>query len=356
MQKKLIAAAVAALVSTGAMAQATVYGRVDIGYNSLDTDTTTAGGVKTSAKRSSTGWNQGALTSSRLGFAISEDLGDGLKAFGNLELGIANAGALNGLDNGADVAAPFTTRTAFVGLSSSMGDLTIGRQTTLADLALQAGSVGAANNTRGALYNDGIKFNNTRSSELITYASPVFAGGLKISAQFADGKADTGAANGVDQHKEVGFLVSYNAGPLGLNVGYSDEEQTTNGAVPSVTAEPKELVFSGSYDLGMAKLYGIYAQGENVVGGIDDRNAFELGVKVPFGKFNFIASIYDGEQDNVNPATADRDLSGFQLGAMYSFSKRTTAYALYGSDKNESQTTAAKIEQQNLAIGIRHDF
>ncbi|HEY5763929.1 MAG TPA: porin, partial [Rhodocyclaceae bacterium] len=118
MQKKLIAAAVAALASTAVLADATVYGRLDIGYSSKSAETT--GAAKTTTTDTGA---MSKLTTSRLGWNVKEDLGGGLSAFGNLELGINALGSAQGasatvaVDSGT-AGVPFNTRTAYVGLKS----------------------------------------------------------------------------------------------------------------------------------------------------------------------------------------------------------------------------------------------
>lgn len=350
MQKKLIALAIAGFASTAAMAQVTVYGRIDTSYSSTETDTTVAG-VTTNSKVTTTGLGTGALTTSRLGFTASEDLGDGLTAKANLELGIVDTSRKGADSDGATT--PFVQRLANVGLAGSFGEITLGRQAVLADLVWQAGNVGGTNNTIGTAYIDGVKFHNTRSSELITYSSPTFAG-LKFGLQYGDGKTENGTTT---EHEEMGLAVMYTAGAFNVNVGYSKEEQTTPVAgVNTVTAEPEQLIVTGSYDFGVAKLYGIYADGEDTPAGINSREAVEVGVKVPFGKVTLVGSYYQGETDFVNPLTVDDDLAGFQLGALYSFSKRTTAYVLIGSSEVEKQTGNTTTEKDQYAIGLVHTF
>lgn len=349
MQKKLIALAIAGFASTAAMAQVTVYGRIDTSYMNLETDSTNAAGATSTTEVTSTAFGQGALTTSRLGFMASEDLGDGLTAKANLELGVANTATVGG-DTGTDTAAPFTTRLANVGLAGSFGEVTLGRQNVLVDLVWQGGNVGGSNNAIGTAYSDGIKFNNSRSSELITYSSPNFSG-LKFGLQYGDGETDT--AGSVAEHKETGLAVMFTTGALNVNVGYNKEEQTTANVV---TSEPEQLVVSGSYDFGVVKAYVVVAQGEDTPAGIDSREAVEVGVKVPLGKVTLLGSYYQGETDNVNPATIDKDLTGMQLGALYSFSKRTTAYFLFGMNEVEDQTGLVNVEKQQYALGLRHDF
>lgn len=356
MQKKLIAAAVAALVSTGAMADVTTYGRVDFGYATTDRDTKTSG-VTTTTTTSNTGVAS-SKTSSRLGWNISEDLGGGLSAFGNIELGIAQTAA-NGADVGGDAAAPFTLRTAFIGLKSdAAGTFTIGRQTTLSDLALQSGDAGGVNNVVGAIYGtaatvgDSLKLYNSRSSQLITYASPNFSG-FSVAAQYGTGETDDAGATTDDEHTELGLMASYKAGPLAVTLAMQDEEQTTNNVK---TNEPSMMTLAASYDFGVAKVYGTYIDGDDKSAGLNGTDGMQIAASFPLGAATLWASYYTGEKDFA-AAGADEDWTGMQLGVNYSLSKRTSAYAVYGNQEVEDQTAPNdSVELTTIAVGIRHDF
>jgi predicted porin len=51
----------------------------------------------------------------------------------------------------------------------------------------------------------------------------------------------------------------------------------------------------------------------------------------------------------------DGDVVGYTVGARYAFSKRTTAYAIYGADEvDTAATTSTKRDQ--IAFGINHAF
>ncbi|SFM05877.1 porin [Variovorax sp. OV329] len=104
-----------AAMGTCAMAQnSTVFGRVDLGLQSIDMD---------GAKR--TGVDSGNYTSSRLGFRGTEDLGGGLSALYHLEMGIAADSGTAGNGN------RLFNRGSYMGLADkSLGTLTLGRQYT----------------------------------------------------------------------------------------------------------------------------------------------------------------------------------------------------------------------------------
>jgi predicted porin len=67
----------------------------------------------------------------------------------------------------------------------------------------------------------------------------------------------------------------------------------------------------------------------------------------------------DGNSTTLSSSTSGRaDMSGYQLGAMYNFSKRTTAYAIYGTQEVKGKEAAAgtKISNEAYAVGVRHTF
>ena len=67
----------------------------------------------------------------------------------------------------------------------------------------------------------------------------------------------------------------------------------------------------------------------------------------------------NGNLATLTSSTSGRaDLSGFQLGAMYNFNKRTTAYAIYGAQtiKGKEMAQGAKISNDAYAVSVRHSF
>lgn len=391
MQKKIIALAVAGLVSGAAFAQSNVsiYGRVDAGYANVDTCWKTNAGVKSCSDVSSTGFNS-QLTTSRIGFKGTEDLGNGLKANFNLEYQLVSNNK-NGADMGAELAAPFAQRIGIVGLSGSWGSFDIGRNNSAIESAWAVGLVGGQNNAIGQVYNpsgasmaalgtttagaagavgvvaasQGARLTDARSDETLTYTSPTMAG-FTAKVQYAKGQSDLNAAadtaNEAHSQRRVGFAVNYANGPLNAAFGYSKEDtDRANGTGGTVNnAEPKQWVASANYNFGVAQVFGLYTRGSNDIGAagnLDKLRAWELGVKVPVGAVTLIGSYYDSKE-NFNGTNVNVDRDGFQLGAMYSLSKRTTAYAVYGSADSTASTAAdlGSASADAFHIGLRHDF
>jgi predicted porin len=385
MKKSLLALAALSAFATAAQAQSsvTVYGILDVGMTDRKTDTTASNGTTlTSVKQKSTG-NTSAYTTSRLGFRGVEDLGGGLKAGFNYELGIGQNDATQTMStnntartdvdsnfgNGMNT---FVLRQANVNLSGGFGTVTLGRQTTAVEAAWGAGDVGGSNNFVGRAYtfapamNDdstvttysAAKQNNDRSDRLVTFQSPTM-NGFAIALQYGEGKND--AASFVnDTQKETGIALSYNAGKLQAVLGYQKEKATNNGANVA-NGQPTQMVIGANYDLGAAKAFITYADSDNKAADgskINERTLQELGVSVPMGKLTFNASILDGEYKPLPTATKG-DISGYQLAALYAFSKRTTGYAVIGEDKIKGLATSAvadQVKRSNAGFGIRHAF
>ena len=114
MQKKIIALAVAGLASSAAFAQSnvTIYGVADVFYGNFSSDQ--GPGVKDTKF---SGLADGALSGSRLGFRVEEDLGNGWKAHGLMELGTLafNGGAAAGAGGASGAGAH---RQSHIGLSN----------------------------------------------------------------------------------------------------------------------------------------------------------------------------------------------------------------------------------------------
>jgi predicted porin len=88
------------------------------------------------------------------------------------------------------------------------------------------------------------------------------------------------------------------------------------------------------------------------------RSISEIGVAVPVGALRLAASYYMGALDTKTAeasATVKTDLTGYQAAALYSMSKRTNLYAVYGSAKS-APTGSAATTVVDYGVGVRHTF
>ena len=356
MNKPLFAIAAATALSMPAMAQTssvTLYGIADA---ALVSTSNSAGSRRTAL-------DSGVLQSSRFGFRGTEDLGGGLSALFVLESGFS-------LDTGASTsAASFFNRQSFVGLSSkNMGTVTLGRQygPIYDQLILQSGAP-TFGFQAGAL--DGIavptsgssagRFDNTlsgtRFDNSVKYTSPILSG-FKVNAMVALGEVAGSTSSGQTLSAGVG----YNNGPVSVGLGYLTTKCAAVAGCTATADDNKLIALGGSYDFGVAKLSALYTSQKNArtVRG-NDADVLGLMAQVPLGAWTLAA----GYQTLNDKTRLDQNIRQVNLGAMYSLSKRTTAYALYSAQKVDNGgkasmalLTSSNDKQNIVGVGIRHTF
>jgi predicted porin len=343
MQKKLIALAVAGLVSGAAFAQSnvTVYGIADAYFARA-----TADGAKTTNVI-----NGGGLSGSRIGFKGVEDLGNGLKALFTLEYGIAN-------DDKSATVGGAAARQQLVGLTGGFGTVVAGSaQTAGYDFACAtsayAGSALDNYHKVGsrALLSCG---QDGRASNAFAYISPSF-GGATIAFNHARVTENaTAQATGKDAYANL-LSAKYDGGPIAANFTYAKISMANTGA----SDDNVEYGINGSYDLGMAKLFASYQSNDNKA--VDNKNSkMGFAVTVPLGAIGIHAGY---AKSRIKETAASDDPKSWTIAATYGLSKRTTAYAGYNRVSNDSAGTYASVLTPNaggkssvLAAGIRHSF
>ena len=349
MQKKLIALAVAGLVSAPAFAQSnvTIYGVADafIGAGSQgDVDLV--------------GVESAGLSGNRLGFRGTEDLGNGLKAVFTLEQGFTID------DGGENDSSKAFQRQAFVGLSGGFGTVALGRQYAPGYYIVNDPLASGALSPHVMMVNDAgmsIAPNSAaRWDNAVTYTGSF--SGLTVRANYAMGAAEAVSAPGVDPSDDdrFGLSVAYANGPLNVDAIYH-LLQTSSSAV---TADDQtEWYVSAGYNFGMATVMASYQDGEslqNVKG--NDANAWQLGAVIPVGAAGNIHVAY-GQMEYDNRAQGEVDTWG--IAYTHALSKRTTAYVGYNNVGNDADTDAGLAYKANtefgedsdlFAVGVRHTF
>ncbi|NJS36811.1 MAG: porin [Brachymonas sp.] len=237
MKKTLVAMAAMAAVSAFAQSTATLYGRIDLGYNQATrTDGTNAG---TTSKRKTTqlAGGENRRTTSRIGLRGSEDLGGGLKANFNWEARMgANGASLDDTSAGLG-----NIRQANISLTGGFGAVVIGTYDNALDsvrgysatgngtkLDLGARNAALAGNATyaGAAAETG--YLSGKSNNAIAYRSPNFGGftvGLGTVNEKVVNTDATGAQTSAD--RATGYMIgaSYSNGPLSSNFAYGSAKQ-----------------------------------------------------------------------------------------------------------------------------------
>jgi predicted porin len=351
MKKSLIALAALSAFATAAQAQSsvTIYGIADVGLSSVKN---TASNVTTTYTTSGDG--TGSLSSSRLGFRGTEDLGGGLKANFNVEWG-------GSYSNGAVPSA----RVSYVGLSdATKGEIRLGKQVGLAHSIGAANQAGGANNTPGHIYyntanstaDERIWANDVLVDNQTQYHSPRIAG---VQAKLAYGQNTTQIQSGnTTGTRQTGIALNYTVGKLTLDAGQTT--LFTHGASTATASNEVIRLLGATYDFGVAKLFVLNAESKTENGSTNVQSAknaaTEIGVRVPVNaKVDLWANVFDG--DGETTAGAGRvDRKGNQIGVGYNFSKRTLAYAMIGQQEETTVSSGATEKVKATVVGVRHSF
>ncbi|GAB4113587.1 MAG: porin [Rubrivivax sp.] len=324
-QKKSRLFAAGALLALGGAASAqtsvSLYGLMDL----------SAGRFQAPGGPATKGVESGSMTTSFFGLKGSEDLGGGLSAVFAIESFLRGDTGAAGRFN-ADT---FWARSAYVGLGSGYGTLTLGRNTTsLFVNTLVFNAFGDSFGFSPAIrhtFTSGTVTGDTGWSDSIKYTSPKF-GGLSLTAHLAAN--DEG---GGDNGRNGGFSALYFGGPLGLGFAY---QKVRKGTVNDTTA----WQLGGSYVWGPAKLFAQYGAVDNDTTG-NDHKITGLGTAVSVGPGAVLA-----QWGRISPATGS-DRTTFSLGYDHNLSKRTDVYAVYMNDRIDGLSSGS-----SYALGIRHRF
>ena len=365
MQKKLIALAIAGLVSAPVFAQSnvTIYGVADayMGFGSH-------------ADNDFAGVESGGLSGSRLGFRGTEDLGNGLKAVYTFEQGYK-------VDDGTGLGG--NSRQSFVGLAGAFGAVTLGRQyapgydfqydalqssAALSPQSILSREVGSTiDASNGARWNNSVAYNGMFS-------------GLKVRAIYSmqaneNSKDYSSPSTGPDwtdpsDDDAAGLGVEYANGPLKVGAVYHYLQGAESG-----TKDQREWLVGGSYNFGMLTLAMSYQDASNL-GKIKDQDGdlWQVGVIVPVGAAGNVHVAY-GEMDidNYYGHNDDGKAKSYTLAYTHALSKRTTAYTGWNRTDNDRGMTFGAVDYQNkndvsgagfkggdnadlFVVGVRHTF
>lgn len=316
-----VAALVMAAASTGALAQnVSLYGLVDLSVGR----TQAPGGVGVK------GVESGKMSTSYWGVKGTEDLGGGLKAQFAIESFMRNDTASAGRFDGD----AFWARNAYVGLDSSVGSVTLGRNTT--SLFVQTLIFNAFGDSFGFspsirhYFTSGTVTGDTGWSDSIRWALPRL-GDISTTVHVALGEGNGG--------RNTGFSALYFGGPVGAGFAW---QKVKKGAT---VADTTSWQLAGSYDLSAVKLYAQYGKVDN------DTTKFEykltdFGLTAPVGADGTFRAQYG----LLKPQSGAKRTT-LTLGYTHNLSKRTELYGAWMSDKLSNTSTGS-----NYSVGVRHKF
>jgi len=321
MKKTIIASAIAAAVAApAAFADVSVYGKAHVALNNQKKS-----GVDTDVVESN---------ASRIGFKASEDLGNGMKAFAQVEL------QLNALDDGntsatnttAATSALANARDSFVGISGDFGKVMVGRMAAPIKGALYSvGNIQLADTNagydQGKLFSSksyrvqnataysnnfsGVDFTAACVADEVTTGGTAFCenksfglsttvGGIKLAAA-------TMSQTGADDIDIIG--ASYSANGMKLGVVYEDND------VNASTADKETTGVSFSYAMGNNVISAQWAE-TDIQGSAADIEQVRLGLEHKMSKST---SVYVSMADYDVNGTNTGDVESVAAGIIMSF-------------------------------------
>jgi len=391
MQKKLIAAAIAGLVAVPALAQTnvTISGNFRAGWESYKLQDCTTGFSCRNESRVSD-------QSSGLRFNVVEDLGGGLKAWGQLDY--RGALDLGGLGNTGNSGVGF--------MGDKWGKFTIGRwdvhynevvglEATRASSLQGIVSYGLFSQVNGTTIANG-----TRTPNLLMWDSPNwngFTARLAYSAGYQGNEGSGRSANGTGNpgggNAWTGAL-RYNNGPWTAGISYWNADGENRQATTTAVMNPVTGVITTpattradqvstrawlGYTFGMGLKLGIAwdkskLSANNLAVGSTEmrRNAWMIPVSYAFGPhavyFNYARA--GNLSGSAVAAGTNAKASQWMLGYDYAFSKRTAAgvyytkvnnqragsYDMFGLGVNGATATSAGEDSRQIYIGMNHTF
>lgn len=354
MQKKIIALAVAGLVSGAAFADGsnvTVYGVADLSFDMVSTSGPT--GAETGS------YNRVSSNGSYLGFKGSEALGNGLDAVFQFENSVtADAGGMFG-----------AARDTFAGLKGSYGSMTLGTQTTPTRLLgtqidVNVGATSIGQNV--AVF--GLPGFDARHANSALYTSPNMSG-FSIGAAYMAGEdksIDGAAGTAAQKNSDMWDLgLTYANGPVLAGLTYA-----TGKTRDVADSQFKNTRLAGAYNFGQGSVRGIWNSAKTSVTGFDSKqNTWGLGATFNVAaNGKLIGQYYKTNDVSTNAGDiANTGAKLFEIGYEHSLSKRTMIKAIYARISNDKAAAfnfanngvnypGADIDPSGLQVGIRHSF
>jgi predicted porin len=339
MQKKLIALAVAGLASSAAFAQSNVqiFGTLRPSYDFVSAKDSAGNKSSLSTMNSN---------SSTIGFQGEEALGNGLKAIFKMEynIDIANENTSIGGDGAFSGKGTQDMYVGFAGDSwgtVKFGALNNKEKDYFGSYDPFAFSIGDYNN----IFTQGV---NSRNSQAVSYDSPVWSG-FKFGASYAleGGKDSKNWGGGKNDSSILSLAADYTYGGLKLTAGWSQGNNVEAG-VDGGDFKSQRYGAAYTFASSKTKLFGVYGIDKDFKnqGAGGSYNTWMVGAVQPItSNIDLMADYIKASDDD----TTDTGTKNYNLGAKYSFSKRTNVQALYSYIKNDTNASRGFDSGYNLS-------
>ncbi len=347
MKKSLLALAALSAFATAAQAQSsvTVYGVLDVNYVSSE--------VNKAGTNSAMGDH--GLSTGRLGFRGTEDLGSGLKAEFQLE---TKLGISTGSTGATATNNELFTREAWVGLNSAkLGAIRVGTSDVTSAQVIDS-IVGQAGN-----FSDNTSDIGADKNKVVRYTTPTIAG---FTAEYGFSNETATTTDALIATETTGTLaagtinsgfVKYEAGKLGLYAGMADYKKADG-------YKQKETMYGAKYDFGVVAVGISYAVLDANTQSTNEFKQTRVSLAAPvaaLGSGVKAHAVYFKDATDGNAAlavgttsTTSPAIDGYKLALTKAFSKRTTGYVAF-VDQNDL-STATTNDAKVYTVGINHAF
>ncbi|MFC3151129.1 porin [Litoribrevibacter euphylliae] len=330
MKRKLLPFAIAAAVAVPgvALAEATIYGKLNVSLRNVDT--------------SEDIWELESHAS-RLGFKGDAELDYGLSAIYQLEYEISPD-----QEDGGSSDDVFKQRDIFVGLKGSFGTFKVGNMDT--PLKKAQGKVD--------LFSDVVDMNilldgENRQDNALRYTSPKFADMFTIDTmiEVGDGATDEDGneRDGLTEGTSIALIAGdkkYKAQPFYAALAY-ENDITENKGISIIRAV-------AGYKINDITLGALYQQSEGELESNEDYDddGFLLSAAYKMDKVTFKGQYVSSDQsvDSKGPIDGEGG-EMFTLGVDYKLGKKTKTYVYYGDGEND-----ADAELTVYGLGLEHKF
>ena len=399
-KSKIMVAAIAAAFALPLAAQAqssvTVYGKMYPAIDNVNLSGATAKGtaVSTLSAAAATTADSTRTTmdapNSRLGFRGTEDLGGNLKAIFQLEMGF-------NIDTGAaSSTTQLFSRDTFVGLAGDFGTVRLGSvdtvYKTLGDtmsfLGITSGNYMSTSNilSKGGFGTSSASSFHLRRTNSLMYDSPTIAG---FTALFDLSLGEI--AGNFSAQNVISTGIKYEAGPLYAAIAYERHNDLFGASLnipvalannTNLAAHSKDTAVRGTVqykfpasiraEVNVARLK--YDETGGAVGKFDDyaHNTWSIAAEKVLGAVTLVASYGQSGAGGCSLVggiacnTSGLEAKMLNIGASYSFSKRTSVFAVASEMRNGVSAVQSNLingssltpgqDIRTIGVGLSHSF
>lgn len=359
MKKTLIA--MAALAATGAFAQVTLTGNLQMAVGTASYEGATS--------RGDLGRATGSFT---LGGV--EDLGGGNKMGFTIQQGVYSFGTASAAASAS--ATQIGDRVALLSFSNAdFGTVNVGRNLNSSSQLLGFGNISnlklvtgvdgtvrsAAGFTGAAGQDDSVYFGNVRSNS-VGYVSPRIAGGLQVYAGFTpqayEGNNATTAPTATSRTQQMPYAVGalYVAGPLQVALDFTDYRNALGAAVGTSNIDRSLQVtgLAANYNFGAARVGAVFQRIADTTNDRSANSSYILSLNVPLSSQVDIGAVYGRRGENLTASYNTAGVTHSAVGLNYALSKRTTVFA--GLNRKSSDRAADANDVTETNVGLTHSF